>query len=52
MRQREFIAALGAVAWPRAAGAQQQALPVVGLLSSASPNRYSHFVKEGRPVAA
>jgi putative tryptophan/tyrosine transport system substrate-binding protein len=48
MRRREFIAGLGAAAWPRAAGAQQQALPVVGLLSSASPDRYSHYLQAFR----
>ncbi len=44
MRRREFVAALGAAAWPSAAWSQEPAIRMIGYLSPRSAEAESEFL--------
>src|SRR5271166_6031564 len=49
MRRREFIKLIGgAAAWPLTARAQHQAMPVIGLLDSTSPDVHPNLLRSFR----
>jgi putative tryptophan/tyrosine transport system substrate-binding protein len=48
MRRREFIAGLGAAAWPVVARAQQPTLPVVGFVNARSADASADFMRAFR----
>jgi putative tryptophan/tyrosine transport system substrate-binding protein len=48
MRRRQFLAGLGAVAWPLAARAQESAVPVIGFVSIASAEAVADFTSSFR----